>query len=123
MEMHELASDLRQPHFARCDLVAKCTAECLETSGFLPLLRGSLCIWHLRNQVHCAQHRNTALEAFPNLPSSFRKPELSLLPDSVASVAAVCLEHILREFLLAFASRLHSVKRGGGALGRGLGRR
>ena len=123
MEMRELGSEFGQPHFARGDLVTKGAAECLETSGFLPLLRGSLCIRHLRNQIHRTQHGNASFEAFPNLSSSFRKPKLPLLPDGVTALAAVTVEHILSQFLLAFAGGLHPVERGGGVLRGGLGRR
>ena len=123
MEMREFGPDFGQPHFARGDLMAKRAAECLETSRFLSLLRGPLCIRHLRDQVHRRQHGNTAFEAFPNLPSSFGKSELPLLADGVTALATVSIEYVLSEFLLTLARRLHPVERGGGSLRGGLGRR
>ena len=116
MQMRQLCPHVGQTQPSRRDLVTECASKFLESGGLLLLLGRALPFGRLCDDCHIREQTDATLEPRGRLLSFCCEAEFSVLAHGVAGFAAVRVEHILRDLLLALVLSHHYVQGCGGLL-------
>ena len=113
MQMRQFRSHYSQPHPARSELVTGGAAELLEALSPSTLRGRALILAYLGDDTHRLQRGDASFKSLRPFLALVGEAELALLADSVAILATMSIEEVLRELLLTFPVGDHPVQRGG----------
>jgi len=112
MQMRQLRSYFGQPQLSGGKVVTSHATEFLKAFRPLALLRRALVLGRLDNYGHRRQHVDASLKTLSSFLARRSETKLAVVTYGVAILAAVCVEYILRELLVAFAGSDHPIQRG-----------
>src|SRR5260370_38341385 len=110
MQMRQFRSHIRQLHLARSELVTGGAAELLEALSPSTLRGRALILGYLGDDTHRLQRGNASLKSLRPFLALLGEPELAIVAYRVAILAAVSVEDVLSQLLIALTGSDHLVE-------------